>query len=172
MIVKNYINKTTLETVLQYAIDLYKPKNEVVFIPTTKYRKRETILNIPQEIFNIKEKIISEFTLNNYSDTLDIFFNVLAQNQKVSKHSHKKHEDKHDLRFNIMLQKSEFGGVPECDGVKLYLQNGDMWIFDGCKDHETDLVRGKTTRYVISYGFIVEEKIIKNILSKRQIYYL
>lgn len=170
MIIRNYINKKDLKILLNYAIELYKPKSEVVFIPSSQYRKRETIFNIPNEIYKIKNKIIKNFEIENYQHTADIFFNALFKNQKVSKHAHKKHENKHDLRFNIMLQNSDSGGVPECDGLRYYPKNGDMWIFNGCRDHETDLILGETVRYIISYGFIVEENIIDNIIKRKPIY--
>lgn len=172
MIIKNYISEEIVKILLDYSIFLYEPKNEVVFIPSSQYRRRKTIFDIPKEIYEIKNKLIKDFNIES-DETSDIFFNVLKKNQRVERHAHKKHERGDDLRFNIMLQNSEKGGIPKCEEKYYYPKKGDLWIFNGCKDHETDVVQGEKTRYIISYGFIVPEITANKILNfEKKSYFL
>ncbi|MEI8270434.1 MAG: hypothetical protein WCG45_03620, partial [bacterium] len=152
MLIQNYINEDTAKKLVDWIDPIYTPKSEVLFIPCTKYRNRKTVFDIPIEIYDIKNQIVSQFELEKFEETCDIFFNRLNKGQTVHKHVHIQHELGVDLRFNIMLQKSQVGGRPTCDSVSYDVNNGDLWIFNGNKNHETDLVEGEINRYIISYG--------------------
>ena len=164
MLVQNYLTPEHIQIMLSYACEIYNPKSEVLFLPASDYRKRPTIFQVPDVIYDTMHRIIKDFGLQDYKDTVDIFFNRLFEKQSVARHIHIQHDKGDDLRFNIMLQKSDCGGVPICDGKTYYLENGDMWIFNGNKNHETDIVRGKD-RYIISYGFIVKKQKVDELLN-------
>jgi hypothetical protein len=164
MLVRNYIAVEHIEIMLSYAREVYNPKSEVLFLPASAYRKRPTIFKVPDVIYDTMNRIIKDFDLQDYKNTVDIFFNRLFEKQSVARHIHIQHDNGDDLRFNIMLQRSDYGGVPTCDGKTYNLKNGDMWIFNGNRDHETDVVGGKD-RYVISYGFIVKKQKVDELLN-------
>ena len=186
MLVKGYLDKNIIEKILEYAIFLYSPKQEVMFLPhepyqdkvapstieqclkpsSISYRRRKTVHRVPFEIYEIKNRIIKEFNLHEVEYTVDIFFNHLKKGQKVAIHSHAKHRLGTDLRFNIMIKNSTTGGNPfvKTNELKeIEVDDGDLWIFDGCKDHGTKQV--SDDRYILSYGFIVEDHIANEIIK-------
>lgn len=187
MLVKDYLDKNVLEKILEYAVFLYSSKSEVMFLPhepyqdkvapsvieeclqpsSISYRRRKTVHRVPFEIYEIKNRIIEEFNLHEVKYTADIFFNHLKQKQKVAIHAHAKHKLGTDLRFNIMIKNSTKGGNPfvEFNGVlkEIEINNGDLWIFNGCKNHGTKEV--EDDRYILSYGFIVEDSIANKIIN-------
>lgn len=166
MLIKKYIDETTIKILVDWAEMLYQPRSEVLFIPASEYRNRKTIFDIPQEVYETRDRIISQFKLEEFRNTNDIFFNALRNGQMVRKHKHLPHEGGKDLRFNIMLQKSQSGGTPVCEEITYHLDEGDLWVFNGNENHETDVVGGTITRYIISYGFIVPETLVRKLLKQ------
>lgn len=171
---KNYLRKKELETILEYAVFLYSEKKEIMFLPSSpdyeaekdkskieevlspkglEYRNKKTIHRVPNEIYLLKNKIIKDFDLSEYKATVDIFFNRLLSGESLPSHSHAKHPMGVDLRFNLMIKKCGLSGNPIVKGKTIEVEDGDLWVFNGCEEHGTEVSQGD--RYILSYGFIV-----------------
>lgn len=77
-----------------------------------------------------------------------------------------RHRDEHnpkELRFNVLLQKAEEGGIYKFNGKKLDMEEGDMVVFAPYHNfHQTDKIVGNKPRVLLSLSFIQKEE--KNVL--------
>jgi len=76
------------------------------------------------------------------------------------------HTDAHnptEFRFNVLLQKSEQGGIYKFNGKELHMNEGDMVVFSPYHNlHQTDKIIGTRSRVLLSLSFIQKEQ--KNVL--------
>lgn len=76
------------------------------------------------------------------------------------------HTDAHnptEFRFNVLLQKSEQGGIYKFNGKELHMDEGDMVVFSPYHNlHQTDKIIGTRSRVLLSLSFIQKEQ--KNVL--------
>ena len=76
------------------------------------------------------------------------------------------HTDAHnptEFRFNVLLQKSEQGGIYKFNGKELHMDEGDMVVFSPYHNlHQTDKIIVTRSRVLLSLSFIQKEQ--KNVL--------
>ena len=68
-----------------------------------------------------------------------------------------------EFRFNVLLQKSEKGGIYKFNGNEFLMDEGDMVVFSPYHNlHQTDKIIGSKSRVILSLSFIQKEQ--KNVL--------
>ena len=76
---------------------------------------------------------------------------------------HKDEINPREFRFNVLLQKSEQGGVYKFNGSEFDMDEGDMVVFSPYHNvHQTDKIVGPKSRVLLSLSFIQKE--YKNVL--------
>ena len=64
-----------------------------------------------------------------------------------------------EFRFNVLLQKSEQGGIYKFNGKEFHMDEGDMVVFSPYHNlHQTDKIIGTRSRVLLSLSFIQKEQ--------------
>lgn len=153
-VIPDFMSEEHREEIRQWGEFVYKEKSQVVFIQANRYRKNT--ISVPEVLFTYSQKVMDELVLYDYEPTLDMFINLHKDGQQVKPHIHNPKwcgwEGFIDLRCNILITKPKEGGMPILEDKRYEINAGDLIIFDGGKDHYTDVVKGEN-RFLISYGF-------------------
>jgi hypothetical protein len=154
---REYISENERKSLSWWGSEIYKPNRaDVFFINSSKYRQRPNILGIQPAIGEIQQRIVDQFELKKFEYTVDVFFNHIKPGMRVEPHTHWVHPTGDDIRFNIMIDMGDGGGIPTADKVKFEdIKERDLWVFNGNLMHSCDPVTGNKNRLILSYGFIV-----------------
>lgn len=141
------------------------------FIKVDEYRKNIKFSShdyISKIFLKTKEKIINEFNLQKYEfkdKKKFVFINYFIKGATLHKHSHVFDGKNLEVRFNVLINSAAgLGGLPIIKDEKLNINQKDLWIFNACLPHWSEVYYGKVPRIAISYGFhipISEKKFLR-----------
>jgi hypothetical protein len=152
-IIKNFISEEEKNELLA---EIEKIKHN--FKEIDKYRKNikfSNEKNISKTFLKIKDKIINKFNLKKYEfedRKKFIFINYFTDGAVLHRHAHVFDGENIEVRFNILLSSSG-SGSPIINDEKIEVSQKDLWIFNSCLPHWSDIYRGEIPRIAISYGF-------------------
>lgn len=123
-------------------------------------------------IKKIEERIIKKENLHNYpkNDDLDDFLYYMDSGTKL--HLHKDPNDNNGIhvRFNVCIQKPEYGGYPVYSGKTIDIKEKCYIICRAGLDYHTGgLIRGNKAKIVLSFGFSINEDHVKNYTNRDKI---
>lgn len=109
-------------------------------------------------IRNIKDRIIAAENLNKTGIEspieLEDFIYIMPPGTQLHKHKDVNITGMYHVRFNLLLQKAEKGGISVYGGKKVTCEEKCYVLCrSGIDFHESTVVEGEKSRIVISYGF-------------------
>lgn len=151
------INATLLRPVSDWACE----KREL-FTPNGVGRRYafldRAVLAAPPEVWEIKQDIVDAYDLHgaDQEPTSKDFCGLIVDGGAIHAHKDFDFNGKAHVRFNVMVSKPEFGGMPVQNGVELVVNEGDVWRCDASRvEHCCTPVQGSKPRIILSYGFLI-----------------
>lgn len=117
-------------------------------------------IEINNLIKSIKQRIIIAENLNknNIEEPIELedFIYIMPPGTKLHLHKDVNKKNMYHIRFNLLLQKGEKGGIPVYAGKKVFCEEKCYVLCrSGIDFHTSTVVEGEKSRVVISYGFNV-----------------
>ena len=153
----DFVSKEEQETLLNWIVSIHHEFRRI-----DDYRSCLRFENytqaMPDEVFEIKDRIMDEFGLRQYEDPNRkryIFANYFTDKAQLHVHRHFPPEGYVDLRCNLMLKLPTSGGMPIVEGRTCVIEERSLWLFNANLDHWTEVVVGGRPRIMLSYAFMV-----------------
>ena len=115
--------------------------------------------NIYKIITNIKKRIESLENLNDCKTCPELghFIYYMGNGTKLHRHKDDNNINSYHIRFNVIIQNPESGGVPIYAGKKINTKERCYIICrSGLDYHESTLVNGNKPKITISYGYSID----------------
>jgi len=120
-------------------------------------------LKVSNIISSIRNRVIEAEKLHCLSSepSLQDFIYYMNKNTKLHKHKDANSNDGYHIRFNVIIQLPEKGGVPIYGGKKMYVQERCYLVCrSGIDYHTSSVIDGDVPKIVISFGFNFPKQII------------
>jgi hypothetical protein len=138
-----------------------------------KLNKSSTINGeILKILIEIRERIVNLENLNDSKESNELghFLYYMESGTRLHRHKDPNDEGTYHIRFNVLIQAPEKGGVPIYAGKKMKQKERHYIICrSGLDYHESTLIEGNKPKMLISYGFAIDSsktehfpKIFKN----------
>lgn len=114
------------------------------------------LFGAPREIWEIKRFVMLNYEVPFLAKQEPVYRDFCGVNEPGAfVHPHQDSPPNH-TRFNVMVQKAEYGGDPVLDGERIDLTQGDTWRCNaGRCTHGSTRVCGERLRIVLSFGFLL-----------------
>ena len=130
-------------------------------------RNMDELPDIPQVVWEIKKRIIEKENLYGYKQE-PLFkdsIGYMLDGGKLHEHSDPNHDNLIHTRFNVYVQIPESGGFPIYNGQTCKLKERTyICCRAGIDLHSCEKVVGNRERVILSYGFLIPQEQIENII--------
>jgi len=185
-IIKKFCSKTERKILNDWTISHHKDSyfqdanmdeyNSGTRLTTRLYGKEEIdkyidIINYPKEAYNIRNRIIAHFHLENYLHPQTFKDGIVSgigfKNGSICNHIDPiYYEETHTLHCNIVTQIPDSGGVTLIEGIEHKVDNGDLLCYLVSKhNHEVTKIEGTTNRILWVFGFCIDDYKINQIFT-------
>lgn len=137
------------ESIFNYGI-----KNKSWDVNISDIPKNETV--ITNLIESIRQRIIKNenITFTSEPSKLPSFFQILEEDAATHVHTDSNDLNNYHIRFNLIIQNAEEGGVPVYNGITKHCQEREYVLCrSGLDTHYCSKIKGNKPRFAISFGF-------------------